>query len=544
MSTDGGGAAGGGERDADFLVIGSGFGGAVSALRLAQKGYDVVLLEQGRRFGPDDLPKTSRELRKYLWLPGLACHGIQVVTPLRHALILHGRGVGGGSLVYANVLIEPGTEVFAHPAWGTGDWRERLRPHYAEARRMLGAVPCEGIGRTDELLRDVVREMGGSDEHRVHDVGVWFGAPGVEVPDPYFSGAGPARTGCTRCGACMVGCRVGAKNSLDRNYLWMAERLGVRIVAETEAVAIRPDDGAYSVETRRSIGLRRPRRTWRAREVVVSGGVLGTVELLMRSRRWLPNLSPTLGRYVRTNSESLLGVDTRVADPEWTAHVAITSGIQVDAHTHLEMVRYNPGSDVLLALTVPLVEPGRLPGIVTVLRTLLLKPRLLLAMLWPFGRAARTGVLLAMQATEGHLSLELARRWWRLGRTGLASRLPEGQPPPVSEIPIAQEVARRMAARAGGDAWRSVPEAMLGAPATAHILGGCGMGETADAGVVDFEGRVHGHPGLRVADGSVVPVNLGVNPSLTITALAEHIMAHVPEKAARTFPTWSSRVDD
>jgi len=522
-------------RDADFLVVGSGFGGSVAALRLAQKGYDVVVLEQGRRWRADDFPRTNMELRRYLWAPRLGCRGIQSVTPLRHALVLHGTGVGGGSLVYANVLIQPDAQVFRRPEWGAGDWEERLRHHYREARRMLGAVPCPALGRTDELLRDIVHGMRGTDEHRVHDVGVFFGAAGVERADPYFGGEGPARTGCTRCGACMIGCPVGAKNTLDRNYLWLAERLGVRVVPETEALTIRPEADGWAVETRRSWGLRRPRRTWRARRVVVSAGVLGTVELLLRSRRAgaLTGLSPRLGDFVRTNSESILAADATEADPSWTEGVAITSGVHADERTHLEMVRFNAGSDALLWLTLPLVEEGgTLARATSVLGALLRRPMRLLRSLWPSGRAARTGIILAMQSTDGHLTLELRPRWWRLGGTSLGSRLPEGQAPPVAHIPVARAVARRLAERMGGEAWGSLHEAVLGAPATAHILGGCRMAATPDAGVVDFEGRVHGHPGLYVADGSVVPVNLGVNPSLTITALAEHILAHVPERPA------------
>lgn len=520
--------------DADFLVVGSGFGGAVSALRLAEKGYDVVVLERGRRWRPEDFPRTNRALPRYLWLPRLGCHGFQAITPLRHVLVLHGTGVGGGSLVYANVLIEPDPEVFRHAEWCAADFGDGLRAHYREARRMLGAVRCPTLGRTDVLLHDVVRELRGEDTHRVHDVGVHFGTPGVEEPDPYFGGRGPARTGCTRCGACMVGCRVGAKNTLDHNYLWLAERLGVRIVPETEAVSIRPEGDGYAVESRRSLGLLRPRRTWHAPAVVVSAGVLGTVELLQRSRHlgFLPRLSPRLGHFVRTNSESILGADAPRAHPSWTEGVAITSGVHADDHTHLQMVRFNAGSDILFWLTLPLADSGSGEGARAIGSALLRHPGRVLASLWPFGRAARSGILLAMQTTTGHLSLELQRRWWRFGGATLASTLPAGEEPPVAHIPLAREIARGVASRMGGAAWASFHEAVLAAPATAHILGGCRMGAGPGEGVVDFHGRVHGHPGLYVADGSVVPVNLGVNPSLTITALAEHILSGIPAKAS------------
>lgn len=519
--------------DADFIVVGSGFGGAVSALRLAEKGYRVVVLEQGRRWQAEDFPRTNWSLRKYLYVPRLGMHGIQVLTFLRHALVLHGRGVGGGSLVYANTLIAPPGEVFERPGWNAPDWADRLAPHYAEARRMLGAVPCDGIGRTDALLREVVERMRGPGTFHVHDVGVWFGQPGVDVPDPYFGGRGPERTGCTRCGACMIGCPVGAKNTLDRNYLWLAERLGAHIESETEALSIRPADGGWAVHTRRSVGLRRPSRVWRAPNVVVCGGVIGTVRLLLRSRRWLPRLPASVGRYVLTNSESILAADARPRGGDWIDHVAITAGVYADERTHLEMVRFNKGSDALFWLATPLTDGGgRIPRPLRLLGNILRRPLHFLRGLWPFGRAERTGIVLAMQATEGHLELEYRSRWWRLGRAALGSRLPAGQPRPVSWIPVANEVTRRLAREMGGAAWSTWPEVVYGAPTTAHILGGCRIGESAEDGVVDSRGEVFGHPGLFVADGSVVPVNLGVNPSLTITALAEYFMAQVPTRHA------------
>ena len=428
------------------------------------------------------------------------------------------------------------------PDWGPGDWASLLAPHFREARRMLGAVPCQGVGRTDRLLREIGRELRGEDTFTTHDVGVYFGEEGRTVPDPFFGGAGPDRTGCTRCSACMIGCPVGAKNTLDKNYLWLAERLGVRIVPETEARGIRAlPGGGYAVETRRSTGIRRPRRSWRARQVVVSAGVVGTVELLLRSRErgGLPRLSPQVGRYVRTNSESILAADSPDRDGGWTDHVAITSGIRPDERTHLEMVRLNPGSDTLFWLTTPLTSGGGpLPRPLKLVWNLIRRPLRSLRWLWPFHRAERTAVVLAMQATEGHLELGMRRRWWPPWRRRLRSRVPRGQEPPVSWIPVANEATRRLAERMGGDAWNTWPEVLLGAPTTAHILGGCRMGASPEEGAVDHAGRLFGHPGIRVADGSVVPVNLGVNPSLTITALAEHIMAGVPPAsgAARREP--------
>lgn len=521
------------EFDADVIVIGSGFGGAVSALRLAERGYSVVVLEQGKRYRSEDFPRTNWSLGKYLWLPRLGLHGIQVLSFFRHALVLHGRGVGGGSLVYANTLIQPEDEVLQRPEWGGRDWSERLVPHFTEARRMLGAVRCDGVGRSDDLLREIGVEMRGEDTFRVHDVGVFFGDPGHEVDDPYFDGEGPSRVGCTKCGACMIGCRVGAKNTLDKNYLWLAERMGVRIVPETEALEVRSEDGGYTVHTRKSTGLARPRRTWRAPRVVASGGVVGTVELLLRSRSrgGLPHLSDQLGNFVRTNSESILVADAPRRSDDWSDHVAITSGIQADDRTHIEMVRFNEGSDALFWLTAPLPMGSlRLPGIVRLLAALVRHPLRFLKGLWPFGRAGRTAIVLAMQSTDGHLSMEYRRRWWRLGSRGLGTRVPEGETPPVPSIPVADEVTRRLARRMGGSPWTTWPDVVLGAPATAHVLGGCRMGASPDEGVVDFRGEAFGHPGLYVADGSVIPVNLGVNPSLTITAVSEYIMEQIPEK--------------
>jgi cholesterol oxidase len=522
------------DLDADVIVVGSGFGGSVAALRMAEKGYSVVVLEQGRRYRTEDFPRTNWSLRKYLWLPRLGLHGIQVLTFLRHALVLHGRGVGGGSLVYANTLLQPEREVLDRLEWGDGGWGERLAPHYETARRMLGAVPCDGVGRTDELLRRAAGELGLDDALRVHDVGVYFGEPGVTVPDPFFSGRGPERTGCTRCGACMIGCGVGAKNTLDKNYLWLAERLGARIVPETEALRVRAVGGGYEVDSRRSRGGAK-RHTWRASRVVVSGGVIGSVKLLQRSRDHggLTRLSAQLGKHVRTNSESILAADSSDRSADWSGHVAITSGIQADEGTYVEMVRFNEGSDALFWLTAPLPEPGgERPGLLGLVLGVVRHPVRALRGLWPLGRARRTAIVLAMQATEGRLELEYRRRWWHLGTKGLASRVTADSDAPVAHIPVARELTRTIARLAGGDAWGTWPEVVLGAPTTAHILGGCRMGATPEQGVVDFQGRVFGHPGLYVVDGSVIPVNLGVNPSLTITAVAEHIMSLVPGRAA------------
>ncbi len=518
----------------DYLVIGSGFGGSVSALRLAEKGYRVAVLEKGKRYRPEDFPKTNWNLRKYLWMPQLGLYGIQMLTLFKHVLVLHGGGVGGGSLVYANQLLVPPDEVFAKPEWGGGDWKATLEPHYREARRMLGATPSPQVGRADEVLRKVGRELRGEDTFHMNDVGIFFGPPGESVPDPYFSGDGPDRVGCTFCGACMIGCPVGAKNTLDRNYLHLAERLGVRIIPETEVTGVRPVDDGYEVITRRSTGLRHPRGRLRAGGVVFSGGVMGSVPLLMRCRHegWLPNLSDRLGQRVRTNSESILSVDSRDRTVDWNDQIAITSGIYPDDGTHIEIVRYNKGSDVLFGLvTVATDGGGRLPRQLRFLGNVVRHPVQFLRALWVPGQAARNSVVLVMQTDENHLRLEYRPRWWKLGGRGVTSTVPEGQQRVRSYIPVGNAVTRRMAEKMNGHPKSMWSEVLLDAPTTAHILGGCAMGASRDEGVVGFNGEVFGHPNLYVADGSVVPANLGVNPSLTIAALSEYIMAQVPPRA-------------
>ncbi len=521
--------------DYDVIVVGSGFGGSVSALRLAEKGYRVAVLEKGRRYGTEDFPSTNWHLKKSIWLPQLGLYGIQMLTFLRHVTVLHGGGVGGGSLVYANQLLVPPDTVFDQPRWGrAGGWKARLAPYYARAQQMLGATPSPTVGRADRILREVGIELRGRDTFHQNDVGIFFGEPDRTVPDPYFGGEGPPRTGCTFCGACMIGCPVGAKNTLDKNYLYLAEhRHGVRIIAETEVTGVRPAADGYEIFTRRSLRPFRPGRTYRAPKVVFSGGVMGTVKLLLQCRRngMLPRLSSQLGNFVRTNSEAILGVRSRDRSVDWNDQIAITSGIYPDDDTHMEMVRYNKGSDLLYGLLTLLTDGGgAIPRQMRFAANVLRHPLRFLRNFWFLGSSARTTVLLVMQTSDNYLHLNLAPRPWRFGRCSLNSRLPPGQERIPSYIPVANEVARRLATRMNGEPLSSWPEMILDAPTTAHILGGCAMGETPGQGVVDFSGQVFGYPGLYVADGSVVPVNLGVNPSLTITALSEFIMDQMPGK--------------
>ncbi|MGA6924857.1 MAG: GMC family oxidoreductase [Desulfosarcina sp.] len=521
------------ELDFDVIVIGSGFGGSVSALRLAEKGYSVAVLEKGKRWQKEDFPRTNWNIRKNLWFPRLGCYGYQMLTQFRHVMILHGAGVGGGSLVYANQLLVPPADVFENPDWGIAGCEAQLMPWYRTARKMLGANPSPQIGVADKCLREVGIELRGEDTFHKNDVGIFFGTPDKTVPDPYFNGKGPERTGCTFCGACMVGCPVGAKNTLDRNYLYLAEGLGVRIVPETEVVGVKPCAGGYDVIARTSTRPSRSEKVYRARKVVFSGGVMGSVKLLMKCRDegLLPNLSDQLGNFVRTNSEAILGVKSNDKTTDWNDQIAITSGIYADDTTHIEMVRYNKGSDVLMNLLTLMTDGGgNRPRWMRYLGNIGRHPLQFLSLLWPFGMAATTTVVLVMQTDKNHLELDYKPRWWRLGGKSLNSTVPSGMPRSPAYIPIANEVTRRLARKMGGIPLSSLPEVVFDAPITAHILGGCCMGASPDKGVVGVNGEIFGYPNLFVADGSVVPANLGVNPSLTITALSEFMMSQMPDK--------------
>jgi len=516
----------------DVIVVGSGFGGSVSALRLAEKGYRVAVLEKGKRYGPSDFPKTNWNLKKSVWNPRLGLYGIWGLTLLRHVFVLHGVGVGGGSLNYCNNLLVPPDEVFEKPEWGPAEWKSRLRRNYATARRMLGANPSPSVGKADRILQEIGREIRGEDTFHVNDVGVFFGEPGRTVPDPYFGGQGPERTGCTFCGACMTGCREGGKNTLDKNYLYLAEALGVTVIPETEVVGVRPGPDGYRIAARRATGVSREARWYQAKRVVLSGGVMGTVKLLLQCRRagLLPRLSPRLGDVVRTNSEALVGAVARDPGANYSDHISINSGIYPDDQTHVEVVRFAKGSDLMGLVTTLLTDGGgSMPRVMRFLKTVAGNPLDFLRDLSPVGWGARTPILLVMQTAENHLQLDYQPRWHRLGGSSMNTRLAPGARPIPSYIPVANEIARRMAERIDGRPVSAWSEVLFDVPTTAHILGGAVMGKTPEEGVVGFDGQVHGYPGLFVVDGSNVPVNLGVNPSLTITAMAETVMEMVPE---------------
>jgi cholesterol oxidase len=522
----------------DYVIIGSGFGGSVSALRLSEKGYKVAVIEKGKRWKKEDFPKTNWNTRKYMWLPQLGCYGYQNLTQLKHVLIFHGGGVGGGSLVYANQLLIPPDRVFERPEWGIDNCKEALMPCYDKAKKMLGANPSPQLGRADKCLQEVGIDLRGEDTFHINDVGIFFGQADKTVPDPYFDGKGPERTGCTFCGSCMVGCPVGAKNTLDRNYLYLAEGLGADIIPETEVMGVKPGkDGGYEILTRKSTGISHPKKTFSAGGVIFSGGVMGTVKLLMKckQKRFLPNISDQLGNYVRTNSEAILGVKSRDKSVDWNDQIAITSGIYADDLTHIEMVRYNKGSDVLLNLLTLLTDGGgKIPRLFRYIANIIRHPFKFVGLLWPLGMAVSTTIVLVMQTAENYLKLDYKRRWWRLGGHSMNSSTPPGQKRAPAYIPIANEVTKRLAKKMNGEPLSLLPEAAFNASTTAHILGGCCMGKTSEQGVVAENGEIFGYSNLFVADGSVVGANLGVNPSLTITALSEFIMSQMPEKQNTT----------
>ncbi len=520
----------------DAIVIGSGFGGSVSALRLTEKGHRVLVLEKGKRFTTDDFPKTNWDLRRWLWMPELSMHGIFKMTFFEHVTIFSGVGVGGGSLVYANTLPVPKTEFFKTGSWaGLRDWQAELAPHYVTAKRMLGATPNPRLAPGDEILRDIAREMGREKDFGPTDVAVFFGSPGKNVPDPYFDGAGPARTGCTHCGACMTGCRVGAKNTLDRNYLYLAEKRGLSILAETEATAIRPrDGGGYTIEASTGLGGRKTSQVFTADRVVCAGGVLGTIDLLLKMKddpKGLPELSPRIGEMVRTNSESLIAVITDRRDVDLSKGVAIGSILHTDEHSHVEPVRYGAGSGFFRLLLAPHAPgDGVFERLGRAAATMVRSPlRMLRAFAVP-DLAKFSQILLYMRSLEGTLAFR-RRRGVRTGfQPGLATELSKGSEAPKAFIPEATEIAERFAKRIDGTLVNMVTETVQGIPSTAHILGGACIGANRDLGVISDRHEVFGYPGLFVVDGSAVSANPGVNPSLTITALAERAMTFMPER--------------
>ncbi len=517
----------------DVLVIGSGFGGSVTALRLTEKGYRVGVLEAGRRFTADTLPKTSWRVRDYLWAPKLGCTGIQRIHLLKDCLIMAGAGVGGGSLNYANTLYEPLAPFYDDPQWAhITDWRDELAPHYDQAKRMLGVVTNPTTTPCDVEMQRLAGQFGQADTYHPTPVGVFFGRDGAEepgrtVPDPFFGGEGPERTGCIQCGECMTGCRHGAKNTLTTNYLFLAEKNGAEIHPLTTVVDVRPrTSGGYEVHTEHTgRWVRRAGRTYTADQVVFSAGTYNTQKLLHRLRDTsLPGISPRLGHLTRTNSEAILGVRVPKPQHDYTAGVAITSSWHPDENTHVEPCRYGKGSNAMGLLNTIMTRGGsRRARWREFARTALRDPRKLLLLI-PRKWSERVLILLVMQSLNN--SITVRRRRSRLGLTTLTSEQGTGEPNPTW-IPVANEAAAQLADNVGGMAGGTWGD-LMNIPMTAHFIGGCAIGDTPATGVIDPYHRLYGYDGLHVVDGSTLSANLGVNPSLSITAQAERAMSMWP----------------
>jgi cholesterol oxidase len=524
--------------DYDWIVVGSGFGGSVSALRLAEKGYSVAVLECGKRFEDKDFPKSTWDLRRYFWAPRLGLRGIFRLTPFKDVSVVSGCGVGGGSLGYANTLYVPPSPFFEDPQWSDmEDWESTLAPHYAEAQRMLGVTVHDNDDPADQLLREYGEHLGVGDTYQKTPVGIYLDNPGKTVSDPYFGGEGPDRTGCMQCGRCMVGCPHGAKNTLVKNYLWLAEKRGVAITPDRTVTEIRPlgaADGSdgYAIASERSGLLRgRGRGTLTARGVIVAAGPLGTNKLLQRCRLGgaLPRISNRLGELVRTNSESILAVTVPENYPDdLTRRVAITSSIYPDPHTHIETVTYGKdGNSMNLLYTLLVGDGSRVTRPLKLLAQIARHPGRFAKVLFPRNWSSRTIIVLVMQTLDNAIALRPTLT--RSGNVRLQTEQDPEKPNPTF-IPVANDAAEWLAQRTGGIAQSATSEALMNIPTTAHILGGAVIGHGPEDGVVDANQRVFGYENLLVCDGAAVPANVGVNPSLTITALAEHAMATIPAK--------------
>lgn len=521
----------------DYIVIGSGFGGSVSAMRLAEKGYSVLVIEKGRRWKDSDFPKNNWNLPKYLWFPLFNWFGFQKIDFFKEVMILSGAGVGGGSLVYANTHMFPPDAFFENKAWiGGKDWKQTLLPYYDRAKFMLGTSKYEKTAYEDRILEEIAREMGREDTYkRVDGVGVYLGKPDEET-DPYFKGLGPARRGCIECAGCMVGCRHNAKNTLEKNYLWFAEKFGAEILAQTEVTKIICSDNTYHLHTRQTGKWLNPQpRILKARGIVVSAGVLGTLNLLLKQKyqyKTLPHLSNKLGENLRTNSEMLCGITN--AQHKLNNGLSISSVFNPDEHTHIELCKYPNHSGLMTLLGAPATDNAP-PALRTLkmLWNMVKNPLQTLKVYAQKDHAKNAIFLLVMQSYDNAMKMV-----WKKGILGSAMRMVNSSAQRVpAYINIGQEVLKRYAQKVGGKPMNATTEIVLNMSSTAHILGGCPMGKTANEGVVDENFAVHGYPNMYIADGSVIPCNLGVNPSLTITALSEYAMAQIPQKPGNTQKT-------
>ncbi|RZS93521.1 GMC oxidoreductase [Aquimarina brevivitae] len=511
----------------DYVIIGSGFGGSVSALRLAEKGYKVLVIEKGKWYKPKDFPKSNWNLKRWLWVPFLRWFGIMKMSFFRHIVVISGTGVGGGSLVYGNTLPVPKSEFFTTGSWSKLDnWEKVLKPYYKIASKMLGATKNPKLFEGDVALKKISEKLGLQQQFDATDVAIYFGESGKTTKDPYFKGEGPDRTGCTFCGACMTGCRVGAKNTLDKNYLYLAQQLGVTVLAEQEVFDVNSlTDDSYRIHYKDSTKVFKSKNTVMAKGVIFAGGVLGTIKLLLKLKNTsLPNLSERLGQDIRTNNESLISVTTKDTSKDLSKGVAIGSILHTDKNSHLEVVRYAKGSGFWRLSHLPFVHGNNtLIRIAKMIRNIIRDPFSYFRAYTVKDWGKSTAILLFMQSIN--TTLQFSRNKLGVMNTNLS----EGSKPSAF-IPESMRLAKQYASQINGKETVFGLEPLAGIPSTAHILGGAPMGATKEEGVIDKNNKVFGYPNMYICDGSMISANPGVNPSLSITAITEYAMSKIPTK--------------
>ncbi|MFT7057414.1 MAG: cholesterol oxidase [Roseivirga sp.] len=515
----------------DYVIIGSGFGGSVSALRLSEKGYKVLVVEKGKWFKAKDFPKTNWNFKKWLWIPGLRFFGIMKISIFRQIAILSGTGVGGGSLVYANTLPIPKSKFFKTGSWSKlNDWENDLAPYYKEALRMLGAAKTPRLFDGDIALKKVAQKLGMEGKFDSTNVAIYFGEENVTKPDPYFEGIGPERTGCNYCGACMTGCSNNSKNTLDKNYLYLAQKYGAEILAENEVYDVTPlttEGGAsgYEVAIKTSTNFFTKRKKVKSRGVIFSGGVLGTVKLMLKLKTGsLPNISDRLGHDIRSNNETLVSVSSLEKDKNFSKGVAIGSILDTDENSHLEVCRYAEGSNAWKLMHLPYVTGSTIFSRLSMVVVSLIKsPVKYFKTYFVNSWAKKTVVLLFMQTLDSTLR-------FKRNRFGLMSSTVSTGKKPTPFIPESVKLIKEYSKAVNGVSTSFALETIAGIPSTAHILGGAVMGENQSEGVIDKNNKVFGYEHLYVIDGAMISANPGVNPSLTITAIAERAMSQIPVK--------------